>query len=619
MSIITNLDNVYGNLQQLVLKNPSYKLTIPEYQREYVWQKEQAYKFWTDMYNALKNDKGINSHYIGNIFLLNDLSSKEFLIIDGQQRITSIMLLLCAIRSCSYDKLEKCKNRGAKDILSALINKIEDNYLYIFETNKVNKDFYNDYIKSRKKINENDSKKILHSYKTKSRERINLPLKIAFDYFYIMTEESLKAATKDSATTEMNAAKHLESLFNCITKHLEIVFLVCTDEKLAYKIFESLNDRGQDLDEVDLIKNKICEEGRLPNTIERWNEMRIAFDDTKRFQRYVNYYYAIKRGKKIPQRSLYKVINDSFENGSLTADALVDELYGTYKQYIFFDIKKKQDRAVFEEDTFVHLAEEFCDCGYIFPSYVMIPCFIEYNNRNYTKDNLYQIFSLCFNTMYRFKSISNGKASEIEEHMISTAVKIRNGESAKSILEHLYNWIESRVPNTKFKNALKNFEDKSGNLAISYALLRRIESYPSSPEGTFTWSSYDRHLITLEHILPKHFEKDSSWIVSFGSSDECKKNINRLGNHCLLESTINNSIKTNSYSDKCNGYIRKGKPVKGYKDSSISRGAPSKSSAKYIQTNFCNWTQTEIDKHQIALSDEGPRVFPINPSELFHC
>ncbi|MDR1690127.1 MAG: DUF262 domain-containing protein [Clostridiales bacterium] len=78
---------------------------IPPYQRNYAWGEEQCDELYNDIINCIEND---GSHYIGNVvYYLGENSGgsfQEMILIDGQQRITTILLLLCALRDISGDE-----------------------------------------------------------------------------------------------------------------------------------------------------------------------------------------------------------------------------------------------------------------------------------------------------------------------------------------------------------------------------------------------------------------------------------------------------------------------------------------------------------------------------------
>lgn len=103
-------------------ENQNNQFVIPIYQRLYSWGKEQCEQLWDDIIKIGGNDK-MNGHFIGSILYVldgNTHSNNPLLIIDGQQRLTTITLLLIALRNHSSDEVKR------KEIESYLINSNKD-------------------------------------------------------------------------------------------------------------------------------------------------------------------------------------------------------------------------------------------------------------------------------------------------------------------------------------------------------------------------------------------------------------------------------------------------------------------------------------------------------------
>ncbi|GAA8288699.1 hypothetical protein HpNP124_08220 [Helicobacter pylori] len=91
-------------------ENQNNQFVIPIYQRLYSWKKEQCEQLWDDIIKIGGNDK-MNGHFIGSILYarVDDTHSSPLLIIDGQQRLTTITLLLIALRNHSSDEVKRKK------------------------------------------------------------------------------------------------------------------------------------------------------------------------------------------------------------------------------------------------------------------------------------------------------------------------------------------------------------------------------------------------------------------------------------------------------------------------------------------------------------------------------
>ncbi|GAA9308857.1 hypothetical protein TH0279_10330 [Helicobacter pylori] len=135
-------------LLKFIEDNQQNQLVIPIYQRLYSWEKEQCKQLWDDIIKIGGNDK-MDGHFIGSILyvlVLDDNSGKTLLIIDGQQRLTTITLLLTALRNHLSDKVKRKEvekhylinsdKDGDKKFRLILSEPDRDTLLYLIDKNK---------------------------------------------------------------------------------------------------------------------------------------------------------------------------------------------------------------------------------------------------------------------------------------------------------------------------------------------------------------------------------------------------------------------------------------------------------------------------------------------------
>lgn len=156
------IDNKHTSLDALLLSNV---FEVPKYQRGYSWSKNELEDFWGDLEQLHKNDD-IQSHFIGLVVVhsdTNDLSTEKKYIIDGQQRITTSIILLDSIRTAFNKIHEEFSNEDAKhysEYITSVIGhistreKINKPRLILGEKDK---EFFRDFIQSSQK---KDYKKI---------------------------------------------------------------------------------------------------------------------------------------------------------------------------------------------------------------------------------------------------------------------------------------------------------------------------------------------------------------------------------------------------------------------------------------------------------------------------
>ncbi len=265
-------------LLNFIKDNQKNQLVIPIYQRLYSWEKEQCKQLWDDIIKIGGNDQ-IEGHFIGSIVFVHDgiytTSHNELLIIDGQQRLTTITLLFIALR----DHL----NDGDEFLEKFSRQKIQNRYL-INSDEKGNKKF-------RLILSESDRDTLLSLIDENRRKPSEPSLKI-MENFKLFEEWIRKNTDK------------LETIFKGLDKLMVVEISLERGKDNPQLIFESMNSTGKDLTQTDLIRNYILM-GLEPEKQEifykkYWRAMEEKFKQNKKlFDRFVRHYLTIKT-REIP-------------------------------------------------------------------------------------------------------------------------------------------------------------------------------------------------------------------------------------------------------------------------------------------------------------------------------
>jgi uncharacterized protein with ParB-like and HNH nuclease domain len=225
------MDASVTNLQSIIEGTKQY--VIPLFQRIYSWSDKQWKTLWEDIIEISQNEDGFenDSHFIGSIVSI-PINTKlqsipKFLLIDGQQRMTTILILLAALRDVANETNEKEYIDLAVEIHETLlVNKHKkNNEVYKFIPTNIDSDVFNDVILN------ND----LSAYKDH---------KIYKAYMYF--KKLINSGEID-----------LGDLKSRVTSNLAIVSIVLDTKDNPNVVFESLNFKGQPLDAVDLIRNHL--------------------------------------------------------------------------------------------------------------------------------------------------------------------------------------------------------------------------------------------------------------------------------------------------------------------------------------------------------------------------
>ena len=270
-------------LLQLLGNSLGCQFVIPVYQRNYTWAAEREVKqYFDDLQSVLKGD--YKNHFMGIIIYLEkaiDFSSREFSIIDGQQRLTTTFLIIYAIKqllvNCNYT--EKVKQ-------------LEGQYL----TNP----YHNDKIK----------------YKLK-------PLVADDDVYRCIVEDRMDEITDKESNVLKNyqyISNRLNELLlqgydaNVILMALDKLYVVCvpiSEEDNAQKIFESINATGVKLTSADLIRNYLLMD--LQSDVQEkyyadyWKKLEDNVStDSKTLELFFRMYLAIKTYNLVPKNNVYR-------------------------------------------------------------------------------------------------------------------------------------------------------------------------------------------------------------------------------------------------------------------------------------------------------------------------
>ena len=215
---------------------------IPDFQRDYSWEINNWEDLWEDLL-FLDKDKDTTSHYMGAIVLQNTDEKNSLIVVDGQQRMTTVTILIVAIIQFLHDLIEQGieaeKNKERiEQIQRRFIGEKTISTLHYenkLKLNKNNNDFFQDRMLTRRDP--------IRYAKLKDSE------KHLYDSYLYFRQKIKNKFIGD------NGEKVGEFLENVIAEQLIFINITVDDGLSAYTVFETLNARGVDLTTTDLLKN----------------------------------------------------------------------------------------------------------------------------------------------------------------------------------------------------------------------------------------------------------------------------------------------------------------------------------------------------------------------------
>lgn len=212
--------------------------TVPPFQRSYSWEKEQIENFWTDLNSVYENGK--NEYFVGSMIFTPDEGNKiKIKILDGQQRFSTVLLFLSALR----DALKKINIELGKERIEQ-INKViyKTNFVTLEKNPKLELNNLDSYFFEQIVVHEN-----IDDTELKPKYNSHKLIKSAYSYF------------KEEIANKINLGgeKFVSGIIDALTNKFLVIKIEVDTDVNAQIIFETLNDRGLALSEADLIKNYI--------------------------------------------------------------------------------------------------------------------------------------------------------------------------------------------------------------------------------------------------------------------------------------------------------------------------------------------------------------------------
>ena len=570
----SNMGMLNSNLIKLGSFLGNEKLFIPEYQRGYSWEETQLDDFWIDLIEIYQ-EKTRDEHFLGQVVIHKNKEDGKRYIIDGQQRISTTIILLDILRTKFKEIADSTNNNDAnddaEDINTKYIGRVsESKKEQYLSMGGVDKEFFINYIQARGPIDYSDRK-----FEKKRLRPSNYNIFYASKFF---EDKVSKFITKKSP----NEYIELNKLYQCLINQFILMTVETDDINEAYIIFESLNARGKALETADLLKNHILRvaQSDLSSATETWNTIIDNLDniDPTKFIRY--YWNSTNRFAR--EKDLFKALRKDIKTQS-DVNTLLANL--RFLSKVCAAILHPEDNKDFD---LTELNERLIEMQKLDAS-SYIPVIFALRLQNYSEEDINEVLKAIETLVVRNFVVSGLVANKYELEFAQIAKSIsdkswsphNNPPTKDDILKKLYSIM---VSDEEFINNFKVFNSKK-NAVIRY-LLRKINNYDISETKIVD----DSNRVHVEHILPKKINED--WI-NFNDEDH-ETYLWRLGNLTLLGQEYNNRAKNKGFDKK--------KEI--YKKSEI------KMTRDLVSID--DWTTFTIVKRQEDFAEIALKIWPRN-------
>lgn len=507
-----------------------FTLQVPSHQRDYSWTDLEVITLLQDSAKAISdNDPG---YFLGTIVTIPGPSGR-LEVIDGQQRLATITILLCQIRRYLVDK----DTLIADDIKSFLF--YTDRNLRIIVPRLTLNHSDNEFFRAM--LCDDQSSPMPPTLK--SHKLIAAAFKQASQYISKIVAGFDKKVHGDE----------LNKWINFMESQVDVILLQVPSGGNAYKMFETLNDRGLKTTQADLVKNYLFSQAgeRLREAESSWALMRGTLealqeeekeDITVAFLRHAlmaiqgflrkgEVYEAVQRNGKGPQAA----VTFLKKTESLSV-AYVSTFYRDHEKWTSYPDAVRPAIATLN----------FLNIHPFRP--VLLSIAAKFSPREAIK-----AFEILISLGVRLLIASSTRSGTIEETLAKAANKIFSGKitTTPELKKELTDVIPS---NERFRQAFAIATVSDGPLARYY--LRTLEKVAKKDPDPLFIVNDDKEIVTLEHILPKIPEKNWPQFTS----DEVDAYSKRIGNLVLLEHKPNSDLKSASWSIKqphfrAHGYV----------------------------------------------------------------
>ena len=543
---------------------------IPDYQRGYSWENSHLKEFWNDLGN-LPSGK---HHYTG-VLTIKQQSEKVYEVVDGQQRLTTIIILINEIIAVSRDKnIQKLdKNK---------LEYWEERFLY----NEIEHDKHKCWLKYEDEDTEAYFKKeilkldSISSYAAKDENTYTINLLKAKKFF----KDRVKPMKPDA----------LEKIFVKIIKYLSFYPYSVTDEVDVHMAFETINYRGKKPSTLEILKNRLLYLNEYANNDElRKKELHNEIVDCwKVIYKQLGKHKTVGKNKVNPKEDdflldhtiMYFNPKKGFKEPLLKEFTTIE--YGKSDQ--FKKIEKDQFKKI---EKYVRSLREaiglwYClfnpDCDEAEKKYsdAERKLMHQYNHLNFTRlrhlllccmmlktrdklstKELLEMSTILEKFGFLYHGLLKQKITKFTNDLQDSSHNLYKGEKefvevVRDIKKELKDSL-SRLSDPKiFYDRLTSI-DKNSKKYFLFEYNEHLKKPNASNDKMFLWDDIDR---TFEHIYPKTNDTKKCWIEPFQqhNEEERKQLFKSLGNLVLVKQGRNSKLSNKCFADKQKIYNRGG-------------------------------------------------------------
>jgi len=532
-----------------------FDYVIPSYQRPYAWTVDEASELFDDLYDFYRTEHD-DTYFLGSIVLIKQETTPPAEVIDGQQRLTTLTILLATLTSRLEGELRA------------------DFFSYIREPGKVSQGLAP---KPRLTLRERDKE-----FFAKYVQELNFSGLLALDSASLETESQRNIRSNAALMLERLAkrfADDVEALCRFGAFLVQRCFLVAVStpsQQSAFRVFSVMNSRGLDLLPTDIIKadiiGKIEEPERQSLYNDRWEEMEVdtgrgGFND---LFAYVRMIFAKEKAK----RALLEEFRMHVLSAVESPVALIEEVLEPYAEAYL--IAKNVDYVATanaqEVNTYLRWLNRIDNSDWI-------PAAIRFLSQHKDDHEYVCYFFKQLERLAAFMHITGRNVNQRIERYALLLSEMDQPHGADSPLT------SAQLTASEIKEMRVALD---GNIYLLTArrrnyLILRLDSFLS--DGA---ASYEPSLLTIEHVLPQTVSEGSAWLLGWPEEELRSSWVHRIANLVPLNQRRNSQALNYDFDTKKKAYFGGRKQVSSYV-----------LTTQVLHTN--EWTPTTLQNRQEAL------------------
>lgn len=557
---------------------------VPVYQRNYAWGKSEVGDFWEDLKDLVKGRR--DSHFFGQIVTYRDSSGVQE-IIDGQQRLTTSVIFMAAVRDIANEMYEKNTQNSNGSVSLEVSDLLRDIRLQVEQAlyrdddqsptlvvepvadrdgNTRLQDFFDDLISSNKKA---------LMVKTTSK-----PIKDMQTAYKDMTDWIRKMLKEETSIGDQ--IDLLRKIFLSFSRRFYLVMISAPSRRDAFTIFETLNSRGKDLAPSDIIKNHLMStmENNIEESNEMWGELaEYLNNDSKRITRFIRTYWASKE-RIVSTAKLYREVSDCITDVNSAKDLLTD-LENLVQLYVVLESPTTGDhRKYFSDQRIMQRLDIFSRINVK----LYYPIVIAMSYRNYKDDDILMVVNKLLSIFIRHRTIINDGTNTLE---------VGFSEIAKNIWNLNYQGVDRIIDGINSKMLKSNEETKA-----SFSVLRK----DGGDKGRNKWvlayilsEIYNNRYegLSEDELYGRVFDDDCYRVVQISNDNKLSEYSKNIGNWTIIEKSLVKSGFSDIYEAE-----------RKLKSSELKAN---QELADIIREH--GWGVTEINKRQAVFANDAVNVW----------